>query len=148
MVERAIDDVPLHPATCLNTLTGIEDRAFELIWVRECGAAWRLTSEVIIYWTQSPRDGHRFVSERMKAEENGSKNVSERVGDSRGSGVPANGRSNRREVVIEQGTLPQESGACHGLQGASGSYRGDAQFVRTRIAAAGTKKAGIQSTEF
>jgi len=75
MVERAIEDIPLHPDTCLTTLTGIEDRAFELIWVRECDSDRCLPPDVISYWTETPRDEHWWVLEAMKADEKGSKNA-------------------------------------------------------------------------
>jgi hypothetical protein len=37
MVERAVEDVPDHPDTSLNSLTHIEDRALDLVWTKESG---------------------------------------------------------------------------------------------------------------
>lgn len=68
MVERAIEDIPAHPNTCLNSLTHIEDLALDLIWKRELGEDRILQAGVVSYWTQSPRDRHRFVAEMMKTD--------------------------------------------------------------------------------
>src|SRR5260221_10479718 len=66
------------------------------------------------------------------------------TGSSRGIGAATFRRmdlmSSSNTLAGPAGALPQESGARHGLQGASSSYRDDVQFVRTRIAAARTKK--------
>ena len=71
MIERAIEDIPLHPDSCLSSLSGIEDRAFVLIWLREFGSAGCLSPEVVSYWTQAPRARQRFISERMAADTGG-----------------------------------------------------------------------------
>jgi hypothetical protein len=68
MVERAIEDIPDHPNTCLNSLTHIEDLALDLVWKRELGDDRILPAGVVSYWTQSPRDRHRFVAEMMKTD--------------------------------------------------------------------------------
>jgi hypothetical protein len=68
MVERAIEDIPHHPNTCLNSLTHIEDLALDLVWKRELGVDRNLPAEVVSYWTQSPRDRHKFVAEMMKTD--------------------------------------------------------------------------------
>lgn len=67
MVERAIEDIPDHPNTCLNSLTHIEDLALDLVWRRELEDR-TLPSAVVSYWTQSPRDRNKFVSEMMRAD--------------------------------------------------------------------------------
>ena len=68
MVERAIEDIPAHPDTCLNSLTHIEDLALDLVWKRELGGDRTLPAGVLSYWTQSPRDRHRLVAEMMKTD--------------------------------------------------------------------------------
>lgn len=68
MVERAIEDIPAHPDTCLNSLTHIEDLALDLIWRKELGSGRTLPSDVVSYWTQSPRDRNKFVAEMMKTD--------------------------------------------------------------------------------
>lgn len=68
MVERAIEDIPAHPNTCLNSLTHIEDLALDLIWKRELGENRILQAGVVSYWTQSPRDRNRHVAEMMRTD--------------------------------------------------------------------------------
>jgi hypothetical protein len=69
MVERAVEDVPDHPDTSLNSLTHIEDRALDLVWTKESGVDRRLGTDVISYWTESPRDKNKFVAEMMKTDQ-------------------------------------------------------------------------------
>ena len=69
MVGRAVEDVPDHPDTSLNSLTHIEDRALDLVWTRELGADRRLGTDVISYWTESPRDRNKFVAEMIRTEQ-------------------------------------------------------------------------------
>ncbi|MBI4661636.1 MAG: NACHT domain-containing protein [Verrucomicrobia bacterium] len=68
MVQRGIEDIPVHPGVCLNNLTHIEDRALDLIWEKELGACRKLPPEIESYWTESPRDSNKFVSEMMKSD--------------------------------------------------------------------------------
>jgi hypothetical protein len=68
MVERAIEDIPDHPNTCLNSLTHIEDLALDLVWRRELTEDRSLPSAVVSYWTQSPRDRNKFVAEMMRTD--------------------------------------------------------------------------------
>jgi hypothetical protein len=61
LVSRSIEDIPEFPDDCLNNLTGIEERALDLIWLREFGSARTIPKEVIVYWTTSPRDQNKFI---------------------------------------------------------------------------------------
>lgn len=65
LVERSLDDIPRYPDDCLNNLTGIRDRALELIWQREFGTSRRVPSDVVAYWTLSPRSRHKQVQGMM-----------------------------------------------------------------------------------
>ncbi|MFH2063889.1 MAG: hypothetical protein ABIK15_01670 [Pseudomonadota bacterium] len=66
LVERAIDDIPDYPDDCLNNLVGIRDCALNLIWKCEFGPKVCIPSEIISYWTESPRRGHQMIDEKMK----------------------------------------------------------------------------------
>jgi len=56
-VTQAIEDIPDFPDVCLNNLTSIEERAFDLIWQREFGETKIVPQEIIDYWEQvSPYD--------------------------------------------------------------------------------------------
>jgi hypothetical protein len=68
MVQRAIEDLPEHPDTSLSNLSHIEDHALDLIWTGELGGARCLGSDVITYWTESPRDRHNLVRPMMEAD--------------------------------------------------------------------------------
>ena len=52
LVGRAIEDIPDYPDDCLNNLTSIEERAFDLIWQREFGSSRVIPSEIFSYWKQ------------------------------------------------------------------------------------------------
>lgn len=65
MVERAIEDLPEHPDTSLNNLSHIEDHALDLIWTKELGTDRCLATDVISYWTQSPRDKNKLIRPMM-----------------------------------------------------------------------------------
>jgi len=65
LVARAIEDIPDFPNDCLNNLTGIEERALDLIWQREFGNERAIPQRIITYWTSSPRDRDRLVSRMM-----------------------------------------------------------------------------------
>jgi hypothetical protein len=68
MVEQGIQDIPQFPNVCLQNLSHIEDRAFDLVWAQELGADRRLPDETIRYWTESPRGGNKFVRDMMDAD--------------------------------------------------------------------------------
>ncbi|MGO8880747.1 MAG: hypothetical protein ACLPVO_07535 [Desulfomonilaceae bacterium] len=52
LVGRAIEDIPDYPDDCLNNLTTIEERAFDLIWQREFGPNKVIPPEIFSYWKQ------------------------------------------------------------------------------------------------
>jgi hypothetical protein len=61
LVARSIEDIPEFPDDCLNNLTGIEERALDLIWLREFGSDRTIPKEIIVYWTTGPRDQNKFI---------------------------------------------------------------------------------------
>lgn len=65
LVEMAIKDIPEYPDYCLNNLTGIRDRALQLIWESEFGASSKVPVEVVRYWTINPRSEHGMVKSMM-----------------------------------------------------------------------------------
>jgi len=72
MVERAVEDVPNHPESCLAALSQIEDRALDLVWKWECDCDGDLPTEVIADWSTMPEtQQNRTVSEMMKSDEAG-----------------------------------------------------------------------------
>ena len=64
LVTKCLDDIPDHPDDCLNNLTSIEDVALDFVWEHEFGSG-EIPSELISYWTQSPRDRDYIVKEMM-----------------------------------------------------------------------------------
>jgi len=68
------------------------------------------------------------------------------TGSSRGIGAATFRRmdlmSSSNTLAGPAGALPQESGAHHGLQGASSSYRDDVQFVRKGLRQPEQKNSG------
>jgi len=67
-VTQAIGDIPDFPDVCLNNLTSIEERAFDLIWQREFGEAKVVPQEIIDYWEQvRPNDK---IVQRLKEQGN------------------------------------------------------------------------------
>jgi hypothetical protein len=64
-VELSINFLPNEPEFSLNNLTSLEERALDLIWQRELGTDRVIPSEVIAYWTTSPRDRNKFIKEMM-----------------------------------------------------------------------------------
>ncbi len=67
MVERAIEDLPHHPHTSLNSLSHIEDKALEITWSRELDGEGKLSVTSIGYRTTPPRHDRFPISEMMKA---------------------------------------------------------------------------------
>lgn len=67
LVARAIEDIPCYPNDCLNNLTGIEERALDIVCQREFGAERRVPQTIVNYWTEdlSPRSKDKMVKERM-----------------------------------------------------------------------------------
>lgn len=66
LVARAIEDIPEFPDHCLNNLTGIEERALDLIWQREFGLSKTIPQEIIDYWDQVSPD--EKIIKRLKSE--------------------------------------------------------------------------------
>lgn len=52
LVARSIEDIPEYPDHCLNNLTGIEERALDLVWQREFGAEKVVPLEILDYWNR------------------------------------------------------------------------------------------------
>jgi hypothetical protein len=67
LVEGAIADIPDYPDACLYNLTGIRDRALQLIWESEFGAERRISQDIIAYWTATPRSQHRLIQDMMNS---------------------------------------------------------------------------------
>ncbi|MDD3813127.1 MAG: hypothetical protein PHZ02_00665 [Desulfocapsaceae bacterium] len=65
-VEFSIKRLPEDPASALNDLTSIEERGLDLIWEREFGAVRLVPSDIVAYWTVSPRDRNYFIQDMMK----------------------------------------------------------------------------------
>jgi len=60
-IELSINLLPNAPDLSLNNLTSIEERSLDLIWQREFGGIRTIPSDIISYWTTSPRDRNKFV---------------------------------------------------------------------------------------
>jgi hypothetical protein len=80
MVERAIEDVPLHIDTCLNGLTHIEERSLDIVWKRELEPDGCLPPAVISQWSQISLAFHeskrpRVLADMIRADEGGEKNA-------------------------------------------------------------------------
>ena len=64
-VESSINPLPKDPELSLNNLTSIEERSLDLIWHREFGSDRAIPTEIISYWTTSPRDRNKFIKGMM-----------------------------------------------------------------------------------
>jgi len=67
LIERAIDDIPDYLDDCLSNLTGIRDCALKLIWQREFGAGMCVPQDIVSYWTEYPRNGHKLIDSMMRS---------------------------------------------------------------------------------
>lgn len=65
LVSRALEDIPEFPDDCLNNMTSIEERALDVIWQREFGNSRTIPTEIIVYWTTSPRNENYLIKEMM-----------------------------------------------------------------------------------
>ena len=76
MVEQGIENIPDYADDCLNNLTNIEERGFDLIWNHEADAEKCFPSKVISYWSEvtlkvQKDRRHRIMAEMLQADENG-----------------------------------------------------------------------------
>jgi hypothetical protein len=67
LVEGAIADIPDYPDACLYNLTGIRDRALQIIWESEFGTERRIIQDIIAYWTATPRSQHKLIQDMMNS---------------------------------------------------------------------------------
>lgn len=80
MVEQGIENIPDYADDCLNNLTNIEERGFDLIWEHEADAEKCFPSKVVSYWSEVTlklqRDRrHRIMVDMIQADENGDANA-------------------------------------------------------------------------
>ncbi len=64
-VEFAINFLNSDPESALNGLTGIRDKALDIIWTRECDSAKKLPQDTVNYWTKSNHNTRKIVTEMM-----------------------------------------------------------------------------------
>jgi hypothetical protein len=65
LITMAIGDILEYPDDCLQNLTGIEERALDIIWDREFCGNNSIPNSIISYWTQVPRCDDRTIKQRM-----------------------------------------------------------------------------------
>ncbi len=80
MVEQGIENIPSYPDDCLNNLTNIEERAFDLIWDHEADDKKCFPVAVVSYWSSVSLNlredwRNRIISEMLKADERGEANA-------------------------------------------------------------------------
>jgi hypothetical protein len=76
MVEQGIENIPDYADDCLNNLTNIEERGFDLIWEHEADAERCFPSKVVSYWSEETlkvqKDRrHRIMADMLQADETG-----------------------------------------------------------------------------
>ena len=80
MVEQGIENIPSYPDDCLNNLTNIEERAFDLIWNHETDDERCFPYTISSYWSEITlkvqKDRRvRIMAEMLQADENGESNA-------------------------------------------------------------------------
>lgn len=68
-VEIAVGLLNSDPDSALNNLTSIEERALDIIWMRECDSNKKIPDSTVRYWTEPARKGHRIVREMMESDD-------------------------------------------------------------------------------
>lgn len=76
MVEQGIENIPAYPDDCLNNLTHIEERGFDLIWDHEADEEKCFPRKVVSYWSEvtlkvQKDRRNRIMAEMLQADENG-----------------------------------------------------------------------------
>lgn len=72
LMAHAIEELPGYPDQCLNNLTGIEERALDLIWQREFGPAKVIPQDLIDYWSTQAGPNDKAIK---RLQEQGNNNV-------------------------------------------------------------------------
>lgn len=80
MVEQGVENIPGYPDDCLNNLTHIEERAFDLIWAHETDHEKCFSTTVVSYWSQTTLKVQkerriRIMGDMLQADENGQPNA-------------------------------------------------------------------------